>query len=126
MHSNVADAVLGFAKTMGLENFKLPKSEVIQFAFENGETFFIEDKDHGTIFYLLRELQEYDMDDKINKALQLCHYKESRGFDVQSSLYDASKLLFLICLSHEEITTPKIEEALQHLVRIHEKVQEAQ
>ncbi|MCY4178319.1 MAG: type III secretion chaperone SycN [Endozoicomonadaceae bacterium] len=125
MDSNVAEAVSGFAKTMGLNNFKIPSSGIIQFSFENGGTFFVEDKDQGTAVYLLRELPEHEVDDKATLALQLCHYKESRSFDVQSALYDTSKLVFLIWLPHAEISTPKIEEALQHLVRMHEKVEKA-
>ena len=96
MRDNVADAVSSFAKTMGLENIKFPESGVMQFSFDNAGIFFIEDKEEGAAFYLLRELHEYNLNDTMHKALLLCHYKQNHTFDVQSALSESSKLIFLI------------------------------
>ena len=122
MRDAVADAVIGFAKTMGLDNLKLPESGILQFTFEQVGTFVIEDKNEGTALYVFREMPEYDLAEKLNLALQLCHYKESRGFDVQSALHEGINLVLLTWLSHEQVTVPKVEEVLNHLTNMHEKV----
>lgn len=126
MRDAVADAVIGFAKTMGMENLRLPESGLLQFSFEQAGTFVVEDKEEGTALYLFREVPEYDLAEKLNRALHLCHYKESRGFDVQSALHEGSNLIFLIWLVHEHITVPQVEKVLNHLVNMHEKVMDSQ
>jgi len=122
MREVVANAVSGFAKTMGLENLTFPESGIMQFAFQKAGTFYVEDKDEGTALYLLKELSEYELADNLRRALIACHYKESRMFDVQCALHEGSHLVFLIWLHHEQVTIPKVEEVLCHLVTMHEKV----
>ncbi len=122
MQDVVADAIKGFAKTMGLENLQIPSSSILKFSFENAGTLFVEDQESGTVFYLVRELAEYNLNEKLTKALQLCHYKESRNYDVQCALHESSKLVFLTWLSHQEITTSAIDALLIHLNNLHEKI----
>ena len=123
MHKNLANAVSGFAKTMGLNDLQLPDSGIIKFSFEETGVFFIEDQEEGTAFYLLREQPEYVVNSRIKKAFYLCHYKRSHSFDVQSALHEQSNLIFLTRVTHEKITLPVIEEILRHLVGLHEKIE---
>ena len=125
MHATIANAVKDFAKTMGMANISIPESGVLQFFFERAGNFLVEEKEEGAVFYLMREVPEHSLADKLNKALRLCHYKESHSFDVQTALFEGNHLIFLVWSPYIEATGPKIESILQHLVKLHDKLEEA-
>lgn len=121
MDKTVTEAVRGFAATMGLNQLDIPESGLLQFSFEEAGTFFIEIREEGVAFYLLREVPDYELNDRVSTALRLCHYRENHRFDVQTALHEHSGLIFLIWLYPQRIDVPRIEQVLQHLVQLHDK-----
>ncbi len=119
MREQVEAAVKDFHRTMGVD-MSLPESGRVQHAFETGGTFYIELVEKGVAFYLLREHPEHNINAILEKALELCHFNQSRKFDTQCGLKDGNQILFMVFMTTERITGPDIESILQHLMKLQE------
>ncbi len=122
MHDMLVEAVTGFFGTMGIKDYPLSDAPIIEINFEQGGLFNIEDRETGTDFYVTRPVEEYQINEVVSRALELCHYHLNPVFDVQTALFNDEKLIFLIWCPHTQLSVPKIESILMHLISLHDKV----
>ncbi len=116
----VEDAIHDFNRTLNISNMPIPENGVIDFSFERGGNFFIKITDSGVLFYLIRELADHSIDALSKIALTLCHFNQSRKFDTQCALKDSNQLVFIVFMPSEELSGQKIENILQHLMKLHD------
>ena len=122
MHNQIELAVEEFNKTLGIEKMPFPASGTIEFSFSRGGRFFIETTGDGALLYLLRECNEHNMPEIMEKALDMCHFSSSKKFDTQCALKDQNSLILAVYRRFEDISGPEIEKSLQHLMSLHDKL----
>jgi len=119
----IENEIKQFSMTMGMDNMSFPDNgEAIQFAFENISDFFIEYDEDNLYLYLVDEVNEYELCDKIEKAFELCHFKETKSIDTQVAIDNDKRIVFLSCLNGSDIASIEIENVLNNLVSINEKI----
>ena len=120
MRDLVEAAVKDFNRTIGIGDLPFPDAGVMEFSFNHGGTFYIKITDNGVLFYLLREVADHSIDVTSIKALELCHYNQSRKYDTQCALKDSNQLIFIVFMTAEALNGPEIENILQHLMKLHD------
>ncbi|MBE8215838.1 MAG: hypothetical protein HAW62_05900 [Endozoicomonadaceae bacterium] len=122
MQAMLVESLTGFLSTMGLKNYPIADTSMLELDFEEVGLFKIEDLDEGVAFYLAKPVEQYHMPDILQRALSLCHYYANPLFDIQCALLNQEKLIFLHWCPHDQLSVPKIESILMYLTFVHEKV----
>ncbi|MTI14154.1 type III secretion system chaperone family protein [Sansalvadorimonas verongulae] len=122
MRDLVESAVKNFNRTLGIGELPFPDTGIMQYTFGQGGTFFIELHEKGVLMHLLREIPDHSLDEAGPKALELCHYNQSRKFDTQCALKDGNQLVFITFMTVEKLNGPEIENVLQHLMKLQDSL----
>ncbi|WP_281646117.1 hypothetical protein [Parendozoicomonas sp. Alg238-R29] len=122
MRELVESAVQDFNRTLGIGDLPFPNNGIMQYAFGQSGTFFIELNDKGVLMHLLREIPDHSLDQSGPKALELCHFDQSRKFDTQCALKDGNQLVFIAFMTVDKLSGPEIENVLQYLMKLHDSL----
>lgn len=122
MRELLESAVKDFNRTLGIADLPFADNGIMQYTFGQGGTFYIEEHEQGVLLHLLREIPDHSLDQAGPKALELCHYNQSRKFDTQCALKDGNQLLFIVFMTVEKLNGPEIENVLQYLMKLHDSL----
>lgn len=118
-----AEVLTEFGRSLGIADFRWPASGMAVFEFDVRGTLYLEEQEDVLLVYLVQDIDLRERGPEILKtALRLCHYRENRPHVVQTGLRDPSKLIFLARLPLREVTLPELEQVLEMLTRLHERV----
>ncbi|MCL6270560.1 hypothetical protein M3P05_11560 [Sansalvadorimonas sp. 2012CJ34-2] len=120
MQELVESAVKDFVRTLGADDIAFPESGILQFSFERLGTFYIELGEGGALFYLVRELPDFGIEQSAEKALILCHSDQSQKYDTQCALMKTNHLLFLVFVTAEKLNGQEVESILRYLMKLHD------
>ncbi|MDP0561000.1 MAG: hypothetical protein QS721_01170 [Candidatus Endonucleobacter sp. (ex Gigantidas childressi)] len=101
----IADAGRG----MGLEELDFSGSGVIKLEFERRGDVYIETREDGVLFYLIRKVSSYDRLEVLTAVLQSCHYSQSTRFTLLPGMQGDDDLFLCSFLINESFSRPNIE-----------------
>ncbi len=107
---------------MGVEGLDFSGTGVIQFEFERRGNMYIEAKESGVLFYLIRNISRHDCLDQLNQALRLAHYSKTIRYPLQVGLKGDEELFLCIFLTNENFNRPNIEAVIQLLAEQFDKI----
>ena len=122
MREIVELAVNDFNRTLRIGELPFPDNGLMQYAFGQSGTFFIELQEKGVLMHLLREIPDHSLNEAGPKALELCHFNQSRKFDTQCALKDGNQFVFITFMTAEKLNGPEIESVLQHLMKLQDSL----
>lgn len=117
----VDDAVDAFGRGMGLPRLALPESGALRLAFERRGTLFIERADDDILLYLQRTHAHASMT-LLSRALDVCHWRHNRPFQVRAGLKDDS-LVLLIRIAGRDVALDRLERAFMLLGQLHDSIE---
>ena len=100
---------------MGLDGLNFSGTGVIRLEFERRGELYIETRDDGVLFYLIRKISRHDCLDILKQALKCCHYTQSMRFPLQVGLQGEDDLFLCSFLVNESFSRPNIEGVLQSI-----------
>lgn len=124
--SAAADILAEFGRSLGMERLHWSDAGVVALDFDARGTLYLENLEDDLLIYLVRGVDLRDGKLKLlHHALRLCHYREGLPYTVHSGLKDQTSLVFSVRLPGNEITLPSLEEVLEMLTKLHDKVRES-
>jgi type III secretion system chaperone SycN len=117
----VDDAVDAFGRGMGLPRLTLPDSGALRLAFERRGTLFIERADDDILLYLQRAYTHASMA-TLSRALDACHWRHNRPFQVRAGLKEDS-LVLLLRIEARDVALDRLERAFLLLGQLHDQIE---
>ena len=123
MFDLINDALSEFCDTIGLKKPDINDDQYLEISFENlGCIYFKDDNNGRLLIYNLLEFKDHHDTKKLNHIFRLCHYNKSGIYDIKCCLPDQEQLILKIVINQENISSQIIENILQHIYNIHNKI----
>ena len=107
---------------MGLEGLDFSGTGVIKLEFERRGDLYIETREDGVLFYLIRQISHHDCLDILIQALKACHYSQSMRYPLQVGLQGDEDLFLCSFLINESFSRPNIEGVMQMMGEQFDKI----
>lgn len=116
----IDDAVARFGDSMRLDGVRLPEDGSVTFAFANTGTLHVERQGEDVMLCLERR-HPYIAERMMRAALDACHWRHNRPFDMHVGLKD-DDLVLVIRLRGREVTPSALEQAFDLLRETHDRL----
>ncbi|MDP0588171.1 MAG: hypothetical protein QS748_02775 [Candidatus Endonucleobacter bathymodioli] len=100
---------------IGFEELDFSGSGVIKLEFERRGDVYIEAREDGVLFYLIRRISSHDRLEVLTAALKCCHYSQSIRFPLLSGIQGDDDMFLCSFLVNESFSRPNIEGVIKML-----------
>jgi type III secretion system chaperone SycN len=127
--TTLVSAIDAFLKQMGLETCSIQNTDwerqPITLEFEQLGTLHIEASKSGLLIALAKEIVTFNLGSVLRRALRSIHHKQQLPISVQAGLKGGNTLFFITELSCEKQSLSDLNEAVDLLDYLHQKVSES-
>jgi type III secretion system chaperone SycN len=115
------ETLADFGRRLGVENLAFGSGGFVQMALSQGGMLGIAHGEEEVKIWLTRPVAHGERD-ALEKALAECDFRKRAPFAVHAGLHKDDGLAFLARIPERGFTTPALEQALDVLTRMHERV----
>ena len=115
------DTVAEFGSRLGVPNLAFGPDGFVQLALSQGGLLGLAQAEGVVKVWLARPV-EPSQRAALERGLAECDFRRGSPFAMQAGLQGDDGLVFLARIPEREFTTPALEQALESLVRVHERV----
>ena len=117
----VEDTLRQLGRTIGIDDLAFNAQGVCCLSLQKSGDLYIEKREGEVFVYLARRIPYLD-ERVMERALSLCHFRNTRSLPVVAGLKGDDELIFLTRRRAEELTLPVLEEAIRLVKKLHDEV----
>jgi type III secretion system chaperone SycN len=126
--TTLVSAIDALLKQMGIDPFAIQNTDwehqPLTLEFEKIGTLHIEASTSGLLIALAKEITSFNLAHVLRRALRFIHHKQQLPISVQAGLKGGNTLLFMAVLPTEKQSLSDLNETIDLLGHLHQKVSE--